>query len=256
MDYPLTNAMSVELSDAFRNNDGNLGKVFALTESGPKTNRELVEGGAAANQGAAANMRVTVDLVFRGIFPKGPSVAQQSRRSIGGIIRNNPFLSSNAKTYLEGLRSQLEKIENDEVAIKTEDAEFERASVVLETELSDLPGVYVYTLPSLLRVIQKIDPERFWFKIGKTDRDAGRRIGEQMRATALPEDPFIARVYRHNSLTPKELETKFHESLSAAGHSRATGRYAGKEWYATNLEFLDTIAKLLNCEIATADDLC
>ena len=67
--------LRIELAEATRRNDGQLGKVFALLESGAQTNRELVEGGAAANQGAAANLRVTVREVLDGIMPSGPSVA-------------------------------------------------------------------------------------------------------------------------------------------------------------------------------------
>lgn len=242
-----------ELSTALRNNEGQLGKVFALLEEGKTTNRELVEGGAAANQGAAANLRVAVRAVLDGVLPKAPSVATQSRRSIGGILRDNPGLSSSAREYLEQLRNELEEIATDSKAIEDEDKDLERASKELEKSLEDLPGVYVYTLPSFHRTVQKTDPERFWFKIGKTDRVAGVRIGEQMRATGLPEDPWIARVYRHSTKSPKELETEFHRLLEAAGHSRASGKHSGRDWYATNLEFLDAVASVLACEIASSD---
>jgi hypothetical protein len=56
--------LHTELAAALRNNDGQLGKVFALLEEGKVTNRELVEGGGAANPGAAANLRVTVKAVW------------------------------------------------------------------------------------------------------------------------------------------------------------------------------------------------
>lgn len=242
-----------ELASALRNNDGQLGKVFLLLEAGKATNRELVEGGAAANQGAAANLRVTVRAVLEGVLPKGPSVAAQSRRSIGGLLRDNSNLSGTARNYLESLRDQLEGVATDVVALEAEDKDLGRASLELEKSLQQLPGVYVYTLPSFHRTVQKTDPERFWFKIGKTDRVAGIRIGEQMRATGLPEDPWIARVYRHSGMSPKELETAYHRLLEAAGHSRAGGKHAGRDWFATNLEFLDALAGALGCEIAAAD---
>jgi hypothetical protein len=243
-----------ELAGALRNNEGQLGKVFALLEEGKTTNRELVDGGAAANQGAAANLRVTVKAVLDGVLPNGPSVAAQSRRSIGGILRDNPGLSSTAREHLERLRDALEAVATDSRAIEEEDKDLERASKELERSLESLPGVYVYTLPSFHRTVQKTDPERFWFKIGKTDRVAGVRIGEQMRATGLPEDPWIARVYRHATLTPKELETEFHRLLEAAGHSRAAGKHSGRDWHATNLEFLDAIALALKCETSSSTD--
>lgn len=243
-----------ELATALHNNDGQLGKVFVLLEQSNATNRELVEGRAAANQGAAANLRVTVRAVLDGVLPKGPSVAAQSRRSIGGLLRDNPELSAAARTHLETLRDQLEAITLDAQAIEREDKDLEAASRELEASLELLPGVYVYTLPSFHRTVQKTDPERFWFKIGKTDRVAGVRIGEQMRATGLPEDPWIARVYRHAGMTPKELETVFHRLLDAAGHSRANGKHSGRDWYATNLEFLDAIAAALGCDTTSGNE--
>lgn len=249
--------MSPELRDelvgALRNNDGQLGKVFALLEEGKTTNRELVEGGATANQGSAANLRVTIRAVLDGVLPKGPTVAAQSRRSVGGILRDNPGLSTAAREYLDRLRDDLEAIATDSKAIEEEDKDLERGSKKLEKSLESMPGVYVYTLPSFHRTVQKTDPERFWFKVGKTDRVAGVRIGEQMRATGLPEDPWIARVYRHAGKSPKELEAGFHHLLEAAGHSRAAGKHAGRDWYATNLEFLDAIALALGCDVASSE---
>jgi len=244
-----------ELEIAFRNNEGQLGKVFALLEGGKTTNRELVEGGAAANQGSAANLRVTVKAVLDGILPGAPSVAAQSRRSIGGLLRDNPGLSLVAREHLEQLRDKLETIATDSKAIEEEDKNLERVSLKLKKSLDNLPGVYVYTLPSFYRTVQKTDPERFWFKIGRTKRAAGVRIGEQMRATGLPEDPLTARVYRHAAKTLKELEMDFHRLLEAAGHCRATGNHSGRDWYATNLEFLDAIALALGCDTESSDYL-
>jgi hypothetical protein len=51
-------------------------------------------------------------------------------------------------------------------------------------------------------------------------------------------------------LTPLALESTFHDLLKAAGHIRAPGKNAGRDWYATNLEFLDAVGSALECEIA------
>lgn len=249
----ISESLRSELSCALRNNDGQLGKVFALLEEGKTTNRELVEGGAAANQGAAANLRVTVNAILNGVMPNAPTVAAQSRRSIGGILRHNPVLSQDACGYLESLRIELEQISDNETAVSKEEAELERASEKLEKSVENLPGVYVYTLPTFYRTTQKTDPDRYWFKVGKTDRPTRVRLGEHQRATGLPEDSWLLRVYRLEAMTPHELEQEFHKMLKAAGHARATGKYSGHEWFATNLEFLDTIAGILGCAIVEAD---
>lgn len=243
--------LQIELAAALRNNDGQLGKVFALLEEGKVTNRELADGGGAANPGAAANLRVTVRAVLDGVLPKGPTVAAQARRSIGGLLRDNPDLSPAACSHLEDLRNKLEVIATDSEAIEQETEDLAKASIELEKSLESQPGVYVYTLPSFYRTVQKTDPDRYWFKVGKTDRAAGVRIGEQMRATGLPEDPWIARVYRHETRTPREVESEFHNLLAAAGHVRAAGKHSGREWYATNLDFLDAVADALGCKTSS-----
>jgi len=245
-----TGALRDELIQTLRSNDGQLGKVFELLEQGLTTNRELAEGGGAANPGAAANLRVTVKAVLDGVFPKGPTVAAQARRSIGGLLRDNAELSPAARSHLEDLRDKLEAIATDSTAIERETEDLGRASKQLEESLEKLPGVYVFTLPSFYRAVQKIDPDRYWFKVGKTDRVAGIRIGEQMRATGLPEDPWIARVYRHETRTPREIESEFHNLLVAAGHIRAAGKHSGRDWYATNLDFLDAVAEALGCRLS------
>ena len=75
--------------------------------------------------------------------------------------------------------------------------------------------------------------------------------------TGLPEDPVILRVYTHPIRTPKEIETEFHKLLISAGHYRAIGDQTGRDWFATNLDFLNAIASSLGCEIfgnATPED--
>jgi hypothetical protein len=247
-------ALRAELEEALLNNTGQLGKIFVLLSEGKKTNRELAEAGGAANSGAAANLRVTVQAVLDGVLPRAPSVAVKTRGSIHSLLRDNPQLSPSARKYLEDLRDSLESIATDADAIEREDADLERSTKQLEQRLAQMPGVYVYTLPSFLRAVQKTDPERFWFKVGKTDRVAGVRVAEQGRATGLPEDPWIARVYWHVQRTPKELETSFHALLEAAGHGRSSGRHAGRDWFTTNLEFLDSIAAALGCSTAQSDE--
>jgi hypothetical protein len=243
-----------ELEEALGANQGQLGETFRLMQSGLESNRELVEAGAAANSGAVGNLKVAITAILEGDLPQAPSRAQQARRSIGGILRDNPELSADAVRHLNVLREKLEAIENDSARIEAEDADLERASKEVEQAAEDQPGVYVFTLPSFRRVLQKEDPDRHWFKVGKTDRTAGIRIGEIRRATGLPEDPWLARLYTHPTRTSAELERQFHLLLEAGGHGRPSGRNSGLDWFATNLVFLDAIAGALGCQIITGVD--
>jgi hypothetical protein len=106
----------------------------------------------------------------------------------------------------------------------------------------------------------KSDPERFWLKIGQSGRVVSKRVSEQLRSTAMPEDPVILRVYTDPSRETSgsevdyaALEKKFHKLLMSAGHSKTSARSGGTEWFATTLEFLDEIAETLDLDIETRD---
>lgn len=238
-----------ELRAAISKNEGNLGRVFALLEDGKATNRELVEANAVANAGAAGNARAAIAAILEGRIPTAPSVAMLSGRSIGGLLRANPGFSEATRAYLADLREALERAAVDPVAVESEDRAVADDSRKLEADLENSPGVYAYTLRSFFWFPVKDDPIRRWYKVGKTDRSAGLRVGELMRANGLPEEPWIQAVYRHPEREPADIERDFHRLLQSSGHSRSESRYAGREWFATNLEFLDTIAHTLGCEV-------
>jgi hypothetical protein len=241
-----------EIEDALRRNEGRLGEVFRLREQGVFSNGDIVARGAAANDGAAGNLSATLRSLLNDFVPRGPTIAAQSGRSIGGLLRSNPGLSSEAQSYLSSVRERLDEVAINEEATEAEDAQISASAGALERSIENQPGVYVYTLPTYYRTPKKSDPDRFLYKIGMTERFIGTRIREQQRMTNLPEDPWTLRVYRSDKHLPEEIERAFHELLEAAGHSRSTGRYAGSEWFATNLEFLDAIARALGFEILEA----
>lgn len=246
--------LRAELESALGTNEGRLGAVYRLIKSGIDSDKAIVEAGGAANAGAANNLRATIRAILDEKLPNGPSLALQIGRSIGGLLRDNPDLSEKATRHLEDLRTRLEALASDSDALEIESRILEKGSQALEKSLEELPGVYVYTLPSFRQVIKKTDPDRSWFKVGETTKTAGKRVVDIAQITGLPENPWIARVYRHNKLSPKALEKVFHDLLTAAGHSQAPGRHAGEDWYATNLEFLDAIASALGCERSENDE--
>lgn len=254
MDQP-TATVEAELRAALSANTGNLGRVYQLLQEGKTSNTELVEASAAANSGAASNSKAIINAILTGECPESPSKAGQAGRAIGGILRTNAGLGANARQYLADLRAVLDEHSEDTEAVEREDRELEAASENLERAIEDLDGVYVYTFPTYFRTVQKTDPERFLYKVGKTDRFSSQRIKEQQRATNMPEDPLTLRVYRSATFTPDQLEDRFHAILVVAGHARSDGRRAGREWFYTNLEFLDGVAQLLGCDVHKAADL-
>ena len=247
--------IEAELRGALAANTGNLGRVYQLLQDGKSTNAEIIDAGAAANSGAASNLKTIINAILTGDCPSSPSLAAKAGRAIGGLLRTNPTLAASTQTYLTNLRAELDAHSQDTEAVQREDRQIEAATETLERAIENLDGVYVYTFPTYFRTVQKIDPERILLKIGKTDRFSSTRIREQQRATNMPEDPWTLRVYRSETIPLDDLERKFHKMLDAAGHGRSNGMRAGKEWFYTNLEFLDSVAELLSLEVHKPRDL-
>jgi hypothetical protein len=237
-----------EIKDALLANEGQLGAVFRLYENGTTGLSDIVSESAVANIGAASNLVCYIETIITGDIPTAPSRAAGAGRTIGGLIRSFEF-TPDSRLYLQDLRIQLDDYATNTVALQVETAQFEKQSDNLASLVEQAGGVYVYSFPTYIRNPAKTDPERFWFKIGMTDRIVGMRIADQTRSTAMPEDPLIMRVYRSEKASNTELETKFHSILTAAGHNRTEARHGGKEWFATNLEFLDALAVTLDLEV-------
>ena len=243
-----------ELKEALGSNTGQLGAVFRAMESGTIKNVDLADQGIVANSGVAYQHKVGIRAILGEKFPKAPSLAAATGRRIGGLIRDNPDFSLPAKDYLAELRSALDEISQDASAQVAEEKDFAAKSAAIEAKVEESAGVYVYTLPTFRKTPIKVDPDRYWMKVGKTKRFTKKRIKEQMRVTGLPEDPLILRVYQTKEDRIDVVERDLHRLLIAAGHSRTEGKTAGMEWFATNLEYLDTVAKALGCTIVSGSD--
>jgi hypothetical protein len=109
----------------------------------------------------------------------------------------------------------------------------------------------VYTYPHYWKYPFVPGTTRRLLKIGKTDQGAFHRVRAQARQTGAPEDPLLLRVYV--SPDPAESERTFHRLLDAAEHSRSEGWGAGREWFATTLEFCDEVARALRLQVLAAE---
>ena len=259
IEKPSSDVLS-EVNRALENNSGALGKVAEAMASGVTSPTEMAGMGAGANPGHSGNLARVVSFIQNGVAPTAPSRAAVAGRSIGGLLRTNPGLSPEAVSYLQALRHLVDSIEKDEAARAGEEIELKRASDELTQRVEKKGGVYVYTFPTYLMVPAKVDPERFWLKIGQTGRVVEKRVLDQLRSTAMPEDPVILRVYteevsseEQSSVDYAALEKKFHQLLSSAGHSKTSSRSGGSEWFATSVEFLDQIALTLHLAIEKRD---
>ena len=238
-----------ELSEVLIRNQGTVGSTHRLMLEGLEKASDIVEHGSASNAGVVSNDKVAIKVVLEAHVPKSPSRSRGSGRFVGGLLKANPDLSAGAREYLINLRDELDAHSLDEGAQSIEDRGLEKASEELEKTIESIGGVYVYTFPTYLKNPIKADPERFWFKVGRTEQIVEMRIANQTRQTAMPEDPWILRVYQSDSISTTELESKIHRILVSAGHNRTEAKHGGREWFATSLDFLDEIASLLGLNV-------
>lgn len=237
-----------ELNNMCRKDDKALGRVFTLLESGLTSNQEIVDAGGGGNAGAVGINRQILDAILLGKIPKSSNISTYAYRAINRLNSANDPISAELAIYLKDLVTDLKSTALDEKAIRQSVLEAEKESKSLEKLLTTVTNaVYVYSYPTYLRVGTADDPELYWFKIGYTGSEVGSRILAQVRQTAMPEDPVIVRVYHKPGYASSEIESKFHQTLDAFRQQRSSSnsKKAGKEWFATDLERLDAIAKLL-----------
>lgn len=244
-----------EVEAIWRADETQAGEVFRLREEGLSVQQivERIEGLNTPGPVYAA-FALTDDLVS-GDVTSAPSKAKQH----AGRIRQWFWEADRGlRTISERLRSDLlvqeqalNLIANNPVAQQVED---EAAREITEAaEGANGPGVYVYTLPHYRRY--PVDPEtgRTLLKVGYTSVNMTRRVDEQAKATALPEDPILLRVYPTQEAAA--VERRFHDMLERADHDRSAAKRSRGEWFLTSTKFLDGVAGLLDLEVVEVLDL-
>lgn len=206
----------------------------------------------AANAGAVSNLNAIINAVSDGKVPNRPEAARQVRSGVRSLLKR--VRVEQTKTHLSQVLAQLDEVISDPDAANAESEELAAASTALEQDAADVlhsaSGVYVYTFPHYWRHPYVESTERRLLKVGRTASKAWDRVIAQARATGMPEDPLLLRVYTSDD--PVKSESVFHRLLVAAEHERVTGRAAGKEWFVTTIDFLDEIARALALDIKSA----
>jgi len=222
-----------------------LGDVWRRTKAGESPHDIQVARGTQRSTFVWSFNRVAKALVD-GDLPTAPTVALQVARKFRSILGDG-VLSEDAQDYLRKNLVVLEQRAASEVAREVEDKEALEATEQAEAEA--VPGVYVYTLPHYLRHPYDEESNRTLLKVGRSDRSVIRRFRQQVRTTALPEDPVLLRIYVTNAEDALRRERQFHELLEAADHDRSRARTGGTEWFLTSVRFLDAVAELIGLEI-------
>lgn len=238
-----------ELKGVLCDAPGRLGETATLYFDGTTSPTEIANRGGAASAGAASNLIASINAVMYGALPKSASKATATASTVNSLIKNND-LSQAAQQRLNTLGAKLKDVSNSAAAQDESIQEAVATSDELEKEIRTGVGVYVYTYPHYFNHPYRADSNQILLKVGCTKVDALKRIGDQVRQTAAPEDPLFLRLYLTD--TPEAAEKQFHALLDAAQHARSgKGKHAGKEWFCTSLDFLDEVAKVLGLEALT-----
>jgi len=190
--------------------------------------------------------------ILDGIMPNSASISRNAGRAISRLIKESDFISPDALSYLNSTRAMLLDNSESEANVRQDQKSLEVQSEQLAKIAASIAnGIYVYSFPTYLHFGTIEDQDLVWLKIGSTKNSVWQRIVEQNRQTSMPEDPKLLRIYHKLEMNLDEIEKNFHFTLEAVGHERSSARRtkAGKEWFATTLEAVDAIAKLMNLEI-------
>jgi hypothetical protein len=247
----IADVVSSEIAEALERNGAQLGLAYVAYQTGVTNPTDMFAAGVGANSGASGNLIVQVRSLLEGHIPPAPSRATQSLRAARSLLKQNrDRLSTETVAFLDALVAELDEAASDRRAIAEEDRELARTTGELDRLSATTGGVYVYTLPHYWRYPTDEHRGLYLLKVGAASGDPASRSKEQARATAVPEDPIILRFYPAPSeRDPFDLEKKFHKLLDAAGHPRSRANAAGREWFSTSLEFLDTGTDILGLTV-------
>jgi hypothetical protein len=239
--------VAFEVRAAMEVDETRMGDVWRGTQSGKSPDEIAAELGTQTSSFVGKYLRFA-RAIETGDLPSAPTMVRECGTATAGFLsRHRHRLSSTAQRVLQeradALRDAAIRVV-ESGAGDLEDAEVQDKTN--QVERTGIPGIYVYTLPHYFRnpvVPSPVDSaaSRTLMKVGMSGSDVIRRFNEQRRTTALPEDPWLLRIYSGEG-DMLETEQSIFNLLRAADHRPAVGRAAGTEWFLTSLKFLDAIA--------------
>lgn len=249
-----------ELEQALTAYSGRVADTFRIMqERGTTAPQAIFEAGGAGNANAARNNLEILRALLEGELPRSPSMTGQAASAIRSFHRRRAqALSVEAREYLAALIDRLSDAAGDRAAVELEAQREEAASEALVARTQGRAGVYVYTYSHYNKFPYVIlsdadDTELFLMKIGFTETQGDERIRAQQSWVAVPEPILHLRFYEAGPGTAaRDVEKKFHRLLDLAGHPRSFAS-TRREWFATNVFFLDAIAETLGLTINYID---
>lgn len=231
-----------ELHAALMADESRVGDVYRCRQEGLNSGQIQETLGLATHATVGHALR-SIRAICEGWNPPGIGPANRAKSDLGRLLRDSNFsgpVREVLKKRYEELEENVQRI-SDRVIV---DADTE-SSLGKSSEVdSDVPGVYVWTIPTYLET--EDERGQIWFRVGCSE-NVMERMRQHRSNVKLPEPLLLARVYSHPQKSPKELEDMFHQICQSAVHTRALVNNREREWFRTNLDFLDRYAIDIGC---------
>ena len=248
----MNNEILLEINLFLERDEGRVGDTYRLITEGVTESKEIVARGGGGNTGAVYNSKQVLKALQEGYIPTSSSICVGAARTVRRLVKSNPNMSKETLNYLFDLETLLNEKSADESAIEHDLKNIDEQSEKLSIRAKNIVNaIYVYSFPTYIHFGTIGNPDLVWMKIGRTMTKVMDRVVSQNRETAMPEDPKLLRIYHKENIDLADIETKFHSTLRSVGHEQSSylHKKAGNEWFATSLEALDALAKLMNLEI-------
>ena len=238
-----------ELDIAITADQHRLGSVYRCLKLQMR-DEEIMQELGLATVGSIGHAKRSIRAIRDGWNPPGLHPAMIARNDLGRLLREFNFTESvraSLRSRYEALEANLEQIRQERVAEETIDE-------INEVNSSDaaVAGIYVWTIDSYRE--NEDDRGQIWYRIGCSD-DVYQRMRDHRATIKLPEPLVLMRVFSHPKLSPRELETQLHIICGLAAHERARVNNRDREWFRTNLEFIDRYTQDIGCTCHfSADD--
>lgn len=239
----------MELEAYLASDETRLGDVYRGLRAGGEAAQIASDLGIGSSNFVWNYSRI-IDALLERELPQAPTVALQVARRYRSLLRQNwsdrvRQRLNHDLSVLERTAGDVDALVDEAVAVREQTAQAERRATV---------GIYVYSLPHYLRYPFDPDSGRTLLKVGRSDRDVIKRVREQARTTALPEEPVLLRIYPTADMDSAGVEADFHRTLRAFGHDREVERVAGREWFLTTTRALDQTARILGLAIEVINE--
>ncbi|RZI96226.1 MAG: GIY-YIG nuclease family protein [Microbacterium sp.] len=246
-------APRAEIEDLLRDHEGRLGDVFRLSEQGLEPD-QIAEALDVATSNFVYTYRYQSQAALDGKPTAGSVMRRQAVGALNTLIKlGRGRLSPDAMALLKSNLARVEASEDeaDPVAAAEADSKEQFEAATTLGELAGVAGIYAFSYGWYLESLVDSGRGNTLIKVGRAS-DIANRIKQHTAGarTHMPEPLALVRAYEAGRDELHAIEKHFHELLETAGHfnPRRTGKSTsevGKEWFLTNEDFLDSIAKAL-----------